>query len=389
MTKKIAILGSTGSIGTQTLDVVRSFPGEFDVVALSAHSSVEQLKQQVSEFDVPVVGVTAHRVEKNNSDWIYGPQALEEIAALDLDILVLSVVGAAGLAPCITALEKGTTVALANKEVLVIGGELISKLIAGGPGCLIPVDSEHSALFQLLNGEKIDEVEKVIITASGGPFREFSRSQLEKVTPEQALDHPNWEMGAKVTIDSATMMNKGLEVIEACYLFGLQPEQVDALVHPQSTVHGFVQFRDNSLLAQCAAPDMRLPIQYALFYPARRLAVVEEVDLTRPFSWDFEPVDAERFPAFALAARALEQGRTYPAVLNAANEVAVEAFLNKKIGFMQIPALVEAALEAHQPLEPGRDNLLRADKTARDFVKKYIESAPQSSSSPGGSGASA
>jgi 1-deoxy-D-xylulose-5-phosphate reductoisomerase len=302
-----------------------------------------------------------------------GPEALDEIAGMDLDILVLSVVGAAGLSPCITALKVGTTVALANKEVLVVAGELISKLESESEGRLIPVDSEHSALFQILNGEKIEEVLKVIITASGGPFRSWSLEELKDVTPEQALDHPNWDMGVKVTIDSATMMNKGLEVIEACYLFGLEPDQVGAVVHPQSSVHGFVCFQDNSLLAQCAAPDMRLPIQYAMFYPNRRRAVVEAIDLSQPFSWGFEPVDSNRFPAFALARRALAEGKTYPAVLNAANEIAVQAFLAGDIGFMQIPELVEMALDNHSPSDPLElTNLLSVDASTRSFVRARL-----------------
>lgn len=374
MTRRLAVLGSTGSIGTQALDVIRNHPGEFDVVGLSAHSSVDDLKKQADEFNPELVGVTGDSISSVPREWLQGDKVLEEISSLDLDILVLSVVGAAGLKPCLTALKNGTRVALANKEVLVMAGELVKKVEADSAGEIIPVDSEHSALFQLLNGEDSEAVKKMIITASGGPFLEYSLDQMAGVTPEEALDHPNWDMGNKITIDSATMMNKGLEIIEACYLFELDPTRIEALIHPQSAVHGLIEYADNSLLAQCAVPDMRLPIQYALFYPERRSAVAEQIDLDTNFCWEFEPVDTEQFPAFELARRALKEKKSYPPVLNAANEVAVHAFLDKKIEFLDIARLAEEALIAHDPLEPdGLEKILKVDKNTREFVSEKID----------------
>ncbi|MFB6354920.1 MAG: 1-deoxy-D-xylulose-5-phosphate reductoisomerase, partial [bacterium] len=251
--------------------------------------------------------------------------------------------------------------------------KFIKNIEQNGGGRLLPVDSEHSALFQALKGESPDHVKNVIITASGGPFRTYSQKQIENVTKQQALNHPNWDMGPKITVDSATMMNKGLEIIEACYLFNLRPDQVKALVHPQSVVHGFVQYEDDSLLAQCSSPDMKLPIQYALFYPERRKSLIESISLDEAFQWEFEPVDTERFPAFKLARQALEEGGSYTAVLNAANEVAVGAFLNEEIEFMEIPRLVKRALESHSDdTHSELEHLLEADRWARQYVKDTL-----------------
>ncbi|MGM0381486.1 MAG: 1-deoxy-D-xylulose-5-phosphate reductoisomerase [bacterium] len=373
MTRRIAILGSTGSIGTQTLDVIRNQPEEFEVVALSAHSSVKKLKKQVEEFQPEQACLTGETTSPVPQKWLRGKSSLEKVAGLDLDVLVLSVVGAAGLKPCLKALENNTRVALANKEVLVMAGELVKRTQKETGGEIIPVDSEHSALFQILDGEEASRVKKVVITASGGPFLHSSPRDLKDITPEEALDHPNWDMGKKISIDSATMMNKGLEIIEACYLFDLEPERVKALVHPQSAVHGFVEYVDNSLFAQCAVPDMRLPIQYALFYPERRRATVEALDLEKSFCWEFEPVDIEQFPAFGHARQALRKGKTYPAVLNAANEVAVHAFLDKKIKFLDIARLVEKALAGHDPVEPDSlEKILEVDKKTRKFVAEKV-----------------
>ncbi len=375
MKKRIGILGATGSIGCQTLEVIREFRDEFNVVALTTHGSVDLVSRQAHEFNPEVVGITASRgcEEATKEGWCEGAEVLVEIAQMELDILVVAVVGTAGLRPSLKALELGTDVALANKEVLVVAGNLIKQAERESSGQILPVDSEHSALYQSLGGENHEEIKRMIITASGGPFLEHSRKKLKNVSVQEALDHPNWEMGSKITVDSATMMNKGLEIIEACRLFDLEPEQVRAFIHPQSTVHGLVEYVDNSMIAQCSRPDMRLPIQYALFYPARRAGLVEPVDFSEPFSWDFEPIDFRRFPAYRLAREALESGASFPAVLNAANEVAVEAFLNKEIPFLEIPVLIEKTLEAHEP--SGRTDLetmLSADSWAREYVKELM-----------------
>ncbi len=374
MTRRLVVLGSTGSIGTQCLDVIRNHPGEFEVVGLSAHSSTDQLKKQQQEFNPELVGVTDETAAVEDSGWLRGPETLEEIVALEPDMVVLSVVGSAGLKPCLKALKNGCRVALANKEVLVMAGQLVKKVENNSAGEIIPVDSEHSALYQILEGKDSSRVNKMIITASGGPFLDRPVEELSEITAEQALDHPNWEMGDKITIDSATMMNKGLEIIEACYLFGLEPAKVQALIHPQSAVHGLVEYVDNSLFTHCAVPDMRLPIQYALFYPERRPAVIEPLRLDMEFSWDFEPIDVDQFPAYRLAREALENGKTYPSVLNAANEVAVHAFLEGKIKFTDIARVVEKTLDNHEPVEPDTlEKILRVDREARRFAGQKIK----------------
>ncbi len=375
MSRRLAVLGSTGSIGTQTLEVLRNFPDEFDVVALTTHSSLEQVKAQADEFSPELVGVTSEKLRgQGDSDWQYGPRVLTDVLELDLDMLVLAVVGTAGLQPCISALKEDVNVALANKEVLAAAGSLIKNIEQDSAARLLPVDSEHSALFQALQGENYEEISRLIITASGGPFLRTPLSELQQVKPEAAFDHPNWEMGSKITIDSATMMNKGLEVIEACHLFNLLPEQVDAFVHPQSTVHGLVEFVDNSILAQCSVPDMKLPIQYALFYPRRRAAVIEPIDFTEGFSWEFEPIDSEKFSAYRLACDALEAGDSYPAVLNAANEVTVDGFINGAISFLDIPRVVERCMEAHEPVSlTDLETVLAVDREAREQANGMLK----------------
>lgn len=375
MSRRLGVLGSTGSVGRQTLDVVRRFPNAFDVVALSTHTSVQRLQQQAREFDPDALAVTHPEVSAPEGTWS-GSDALQRMAEMELDCLVLAVVGVAGLEPCLTALDRGTTVALANKEVLVTAGELVRSRTESGEGRLLPVDSEHSGLFQLLRGEDPASVKRVVLTASGGPFRDRDRGELDRVTPEEALDHPNWDMGPKITVDSATLMNKGLEVIEACHLLGLEPGQVEALIHPQSAVHALVEYRDHSTVAQCGTPDMKLPIQYALFYPERREAVIAPLSLDEPFSWDFEPIDTDRFPAYGLARRALEEGGSYPAALNAANEEVVGAFLEGRIAFTDIPTYLRRCLEAHRD-QGGRDldGLLEADRWARRHVRGTLARA--------------
>ncbi|MFB6344274.1 MAG: 1-deoxy-D-xylulose-5-phosphate reductoisomerase [bacterium] len=340
MTRRIAVLGSTGSIGTQTLEVVRAFPDEFEVVALTTHHSVEALRQQADEFDPDFLGVSGN-VECPD-DWKQGEAALERAARMELDLLVLAVVGTAGLKPCLTALKRGTDVGLATKEVMVSGGPLVNKARRDG-GNLIPLDSEHHALADLLAGEPENEVKTLILTASGGPFR-TREGDLSNVSPEEALDHPNWDMGPKITIDSATMMNKGLEVIEAKHLFECEPDQIKALIHPESTVHALVEFQDHSVQAHLSVPDMRLTLQSALFHPHRREAVVEAVPFEEGLTLNFEPVDPDQFPAYALARRAMEAGGGAPAILNTANKVAVEAFLEERISFEDIARVVEECL---------------------------------------------
>ena len=373
MTRRIAILGSTGSIGNQTLDVIREFPQEFEVVGLSAHSSVESLQSQIQEFQPEKIAITGESPEQTSLSGVKIVSGLSELISPDLDLIVLAVVGAAGLRPCLKALEQDVHVALANKEVLVVAGELIKESEKQSEAKLIPVDSEHSALFQVLQGESSESIKKVTITASGGPFRTWSQQQIESVTLEEALNHPNWDMGPKITIDSATMMNKGLEIIEACYLFDLEPDQVGALVHPQSIVHGLVEYQDHSIIAQCAPPDMKLPIQFALFYPDRRSPVIESLSMDESFCWEFEPVDRNRFPAYGLALKSLEAGGSYPAVLNAANEMAVRAFLREQIEFLDIPRFVEEALSAHDDRSSGAlEELLEVDRWARSFVREKI-----------------
>ncbi len=375
MSRRLAVLGSTGSVGRQTLEVVRRHPEAFDVVALTAHTSVQELREQAREFDPEVVGV-AHPEVDAPAGVREGPGVLTDVAERDLDLLVLAVVGVAGLKPCLRALERDIDVALANKEVLITGGTLVRDRLRSGDGRLLPVDSEHSGLFQLLQGEDRRDVRRVVLTASGGPFRDRSRDALAGITVDEALDHPNWDMGPKITVDSATMMNTGLEVIEACHLLDLRPEQVQALIHPQSTVHALVEYCDHSMTAHCAVPDMKLPIQYALFYPERREAVVSSLSLEECFSWDFSPVDPDRFPAYGLARRALDAGGSYPAVLNAANEQAVAAFLEGRIGFTEIPSLIEGCLEAHSGTDSGDlEALLRVDRWARDHVRTAVSRA--------------
>lgn len=379
-TKGLSILGSTGSIGTQTLDIVRLFPDRFAVEVLTAGSNAELLAQQALEFQ------PARVVIGNESRLSFlqeqlagtgiaieaGEEALCRAAALDtVDLVVAAVVGFAGLAPVLAAIEAEKTVALANKETLVVGGELIRGLLQQKDTVLIPVDSEHSAIFQCLVGEKESSVEQLVLTASGGPFRSRSAETFEKITRSEALDHPNWSMGAKITIDSATMMNKGLEVIEARWLFDLRAGQIDILVHPQSIVHSMVNFCDGSVKAQLGVPDMKVPIQYALTFPERWPASHKRIDWRKTRELSFERPDQEKFPCIRLAYEALEVGGTAPAMLNAANEEAVALFLNEAIGFMDIPRCIEQTLEQ---VSSGRADSLEAlqaaDAKARETVRE-------------------
>lgn len=378
---RLAVLGSTGSIGTQTLDIVRLFPDRFRVAALAAHRSVDLIEAQAREFAPGVVVMgdegaarelarrlagTAVRVE-------HGPDALEGVAGSpDVDCVVAALVGAAGLASTLAAARTGKRVALANKESLVVGGALVTAAVRGGGATLLPVDSEHSAIFQCLAGEQPDTVERLVLTASGGPFRTRELATFPAITRDEALRHPNWAMGAKITIDSATMMNKGLEVIEARWLFGVDEDRIGVTIHPQSIVHSLVVFRDGSAKAQLGPPSMLVPIQVALTWPERPAAPHPRLDFTQALALTFEPPEAARYPALALAFGALRAGGAAPAILNAANEAAVARFLDRTLGFPGITAAVEAALDAAPAFDDTTlDGLLDADAWARRHVGEH------------------
>jgi 1-deoxy-D-xylulose-5-phosphate reductoisomerase len=354
MLKRLAILGSTGSIGTQTLDVVSQHPDKFRVEALSAGKNLKLLIQQARTFKPSVISIADPKLyaelKKSLSDMdiqiIAGPDAAEQLATLDVaDTIVAAMVGFAGLRPTAAAVAAGKEIALANKETLVIAGEMIMKTASNTGSRILPVDSEHSAIMQCIEGEEYKSIEKLIITASGGPFRTMSMQNLGKVTPAEALRHPNWCMGDKITIDSATLMNKGLEVIEARWLFDMPSDKIDVLVHPQSLIHSMVQFTDGSVKAQISVPDMRLPIRYALSYPERLQSKMQRVSFIEAGNMTFEKPDVKRFRNLLLARQALEQGGNMPCALNAANEVAVRAFLDGKTGFFGMSEIVEYVLD--------------------------------------------
>lgn len=384
--RSLAILGSTGSIGTQALDVVRRNPDRFKVVGLSVGGSHQDLfVGQVREFLPPLVAIAdedaADDVKKTlgalpGVELIIGPDATETVAReSEADIVVNGLVGSAGLGPTLAALQSGKTLALANKESLVVGGELVMDLIKGEPERLLPVDSEHAALALAMRGERREDLKRVVLTGSGGPFRGWTRSELSKASVREALQHPVWTMGPKITIDSATLMNKGLEVIEAHYLFDLDYSQIHVLIHPEGVVHAMAEFRDGSLRAEMAVADMRLPIQLALAWPERLPTGVQPVPLTdRALS--FEPVDREAFPAVDLAYRVGALGLTFPAVMNAANEVAVMAFLEGKIPLTRIVETVQAIVDEHEPASVvSIVNIERTDRWARQRAAEIIEEA--------------
>lgn len=384
--RRLIILGSTGSIGTQALDVVRRHADLFEIVALAAATKHELLVGQVREFMPPVVGVTEEAAAEElragleglrAPEIITGPDAAERLARdVDADMVVNAMVGAVGLPPTLAALQSGKMLALANKESLVVGGELVLDLVKGEPERLIPVDSEHAALAQCLRGERKEDLRRVILTASGGPFRGWTREELAKASVKEALAHPTWRMGPKITIDSATLMNKGLEVIEAHYLFRLEFSQIDVVVHPESVIHGLAEFTDGSLMAQLAEPLMRLPIQLALAYPDRLGKGVRSLDLASLRKLTFEPVDVEAFPALDLAYRAGRMGATFPAALNAANEVGVMAFLEGKIPLTGIADVVARVLDEHQPASVvSLVTLDRADRWARRRAAELLEAS--------------
>jgi 1-deoxy-D-xylulose-5-phosphate reductoisomerase len=375
------VLGSTGSIGTSALDVIRHLPGHLELAGLAAHSKWEQLADQCRAFK-PRLAVLCDpdafkRADRSffpkETELLGGPDGVAKlVTAPDVDVVLSAVVGAAGLAGTWAALDAGKTVALANKETLVVGGPLVTELAARRGAKLLPVDSEHSAIFQAMTGHTAADVARVVLTASGGPFRGKTAADLERVTPAQALKHPTWQMGPKITVDSATLMNKALEVIEARWLFGLAAEQIDVIVHPESVVHSFVEFADGSVLAQLSPPDMRLPIQLALTHPARVVGPAKRLDWRALSALHFEPPDRDTFAALDLGFEAARRGGTCGAVLNAANEAAVERFLTGSLPFLDIARCCRAVLDAHD-YDPGPtlDGLLAADRWARQEVARW------------------
>ncbi len=375
--KKVLILGSTGSIGINVLNVIKNLPGKFKVTALTVNTRIDLLEPQIYEFNPEIVAVKDEKLGAelkkriNHKCKVYtGEESLCRLAAeSDYDIFVGAMVGSAGLLPTIEAIKRGKRIALANKETLVVAGELITELVKKYNAEILPIDSEHSAIFQCIKGESGREIEKLILTASGGPFLHKKKEELEKVTIEEALAHPNWKMGNKITIDSASMMNKGLEIIEAHWLFGITPGRIDVLIHPQSIIHSMVQFVDGSVKAQLGLPDMKLPIQYALTYPERDANNYERINLADIGSLTFSEPDFSKYKCLALAYSAINAGGTAPCILNAANEVAVDKFLKGKIKFTKIPVLIDNALEKIQNYNsPDLELIFDCDRKTRDLV---------------------
>ena len=379
--KQLCILGSTGSIGTQTLDIVRAYPERYSVYALCAHRSIDKLVSQAREFHPEVVCIADESLYEELSRQLSaisyqgkvwaGDDAIAQVVTMpSIDIVVAAMVGYAGLRPTIEAIKAGKTIALANKETLVVAGEIICELAQQYHTPILPVDSEHSAIFQSLVGEDRSEIEKILLTASGGPFRTYSLEQMQSVTAADALKHPNWEMGAKITIDSASMMNKGFEVIEAKWLFGVPVEKIQVLVHPQSIVHSAVQFTDGAIKAQLGAPDMRLPIQYALSFPERLAADFPRADLLKLGSLTFEEPDLQRFPNLGLAYEVMRRGGNMPCVLNAANEVVNLAFREGRCGFLQMSDIIARTMvKAPFIAKPTYENYVETDKEARRIAE--------------------
>ena len=383
MMKNIAVLGSTGSIGTQTLQVIEANPERFRVEVLTANNQVELLAQQAVRFKPNMVvianeekyGQLKELLADEDIKVYAGSEAIAQVVESSIiDTVVTAMVGYSGLLPTIRAIKAGKTIALANKETLVVAGDLIHDLVTEYKVALLPVDSEHSAIFQCLTGEMNNPVEKILLTASGGPFRGKDYEFLKQVTPEQALKHPNWKMGAKVTIDSASMMNKGFEAIEAKWLFGLKPSQIEVLVHPQSIVHSMVQFTDGCIKAQLGVPDMRLPIQYALTYPDRIVSSFERVDFSRYSNLTFEKPDPVTFRNLGLAFEAMEKGGNIPCILNAANEIAVDAFLKEKVSFTRMPEIIEETISRVCFIQkPDLQDYIETDREGRKIAVDIIE----------------
>jgi 1-deoxy-D-xylulose-5-phosphate reductoisomerase len=380
--KQIAILGSTGSIGTQALEVIEENPDLLEVYAITANRSLDLLIEQAIKYKPEVVVIAdenlyfplKNALEKFPIKVFAGNNAISEIVEMqEIDIVLTAMVGYAGLLPTIRAIKAGKTIALANKETLVVAGDIICDLAQQYKVAILPVDSEHSAVFQCLAGEFSNPIDKVILTASGGPFRSFSMEELAKVTPAQALKHPNWTMGAKITIDSASMMNKGLEVIEAKWLFGLSAEQIDVVVHPQSIIHSMVQFSDSSVKAQLGLPDMKLPIQYAFTYPDRVPNRFPRLDFTQYSSLTFEQPDLTRFRNLAIAYEAMRRGGNMPCIMNAANEVVVDAFLKNKISFLKMSEVIESTMQKISFVhKPSYEDYVETDREARRVAEERM-----------------
>lgn len=376
--KKIAILGSTGSIGTQTLDVVRS-NGDIEVLGISAGKNIEKLEEQIREFSPKLAAVwdeekareLAVRTKDTNTRILAGMDGLLELASMEgTEILVTAIVGMLGIRPTIEAIRAGKDIALANKETLVTAGHLIMPMAKEYGVRILPEDSEHSAIFQALNGESRKEIHKLLITASGGPFRGKKRKDLEKVTLQDTLKHPNWVMGQKITVDSATLVNKGLEVMEARWLFDVTLDQIQVVVQPQSVIHSMVEFEDGGIIAQLGTPDMRLPIQYALYYPHRRYLEGERLDFAKLGSITFEEPDMETFLGLPMAIRAAEEGGSMPTVFNASNELAVKKFLQQKIGFLDIYEIIGQSMERHKKIEnPDLDEILAVENETYQWIE--------------------
>ena len=376
--KTLSILGSTGSIGTQTLDIIREYANEFKIVGLTANNNIELLKKQIEEFKPEAVAVMQKEkaaLLKVDVPVYSGMDGLVKIACLEnADTVVNSLVGSVGVLPTVEAIKNKKNIALANKETLVTAGSIVMKKVEKNNINLMPIDSEHSAIFQCLNGENINEVNKIIITCSGGAFKNFTIEQLEKATARDALKHPTWSMGAKITIDSATLMNKGFEVIEAHWLYNMPYDKIEAIIHPQSIIHSLVEFNDKSVIAQLGLPDMKIPIQYALTYPNRLKCGVEKLSLTKIKQLDFKEPNFELFPCLKYAYEAGNISGTMPAVLNAANEVAVAAFLKDKIKFLDIHRLIKKMMDEHNVIKnPDLDEILDVDKKVKEKTEKEIE----------------
>ncbi len=372
--KNIIILGSTGSIGTGTLDVIRRDPGAFNVIGLAAGGNVELMASQIAEFQPDRVvmagekeaGILREKI-KGSSEVLYGESGLLDLVNDDADLVVVAIPGTNALIPALEAIRRGIDIALASKELLVAAGEEVISSAAKSGSAILPVDSEHSAIFQCLQGERMEEVDKIILTASGGPFLDLTGDELKDVTPSRALNHPRWKMGRKVSLDSATMMNKGLEVLEARWLFNIPLDRIEVIIHPQSVIHSFVRMRDGSLLAQMSSPDMRLPIAYALYYPVRPPHCFKETTLSTLEPLTFEEPNRDLFPALELAYQAGTVGGTMPAVMNAANEVAGEAFLENKISFLSIMDIVGRVMGEHKVVStPALSEIMEADRWARE-----------------------
>jgi len=380
--RKVSIFGATGSVGMSTLDLIQRDPGAFDVVALTAHSDVDGLATLARQCDARLAVIGDERrydalktaLQGSGVEAAAGEAALVDAANAGADWSMAAIVGCAGLRPTMAALKAGGTVALANKESLVSAGALMMDAVGHSGATLLPVDSEHNAIFQCLAGSRIEDVARIILTASGGPFRTRSREDMRGITPAQAVAHPNWSMGAKISVDSATMMNKGLELIEAAHLFPVGLDRIEILVHPQSIIHSMVEYRDRSTLAQLGSPDMRIPIASALAWPERMETPCQPLNLAQAGRLDFEAPDDTRFPALRLARQAAEAGGVTPAILNAANEVAVAAFLKDAIGFLDIAMIVEEVLNRYSAAVPsGIDDVLEADAQARSMARHVME----------------